>query len=304
MQTFFTAEASSVQLPHVFEPIARAITDDNEMVKYVTGLHPRSHLIAAMQLEAYGRSAACDSVVSIVHGRPTTLPDELRTYVLQHRENPTSAFDYGRFGKPRQLDRDYFTPEYQKRVSVAYPAQMVRREWEDLARRTHGVITRAVQEKVAETGDGHPESEIMRAGLRLVCAKKMIPSQLPFATAPTRVRTAHAVLKNAKTLYSRGVVSMSGALSRGGFMHEWDELQELSATCKDHRLKKTEQAMILEDGLAIAIRFKDPRVALQLASDSLALHMKKGRYSPSGEPSARLIHGLAVVVQDALETKK
>ena len=304
MQRYFTAEKSLFQLPYVFETLSGALPDDDQMDEFIAGTHPNSQAVACLQLETYGRQDARERIARRLRGTETMLSKAAMKHIANPDDEPTDVGSYEIFAKRRSTELDYFDPQISKSVAASYPANMPGRDWRNGVCYGADAIVLSVRDAAAANGERHTEADMMQAGLRLVCSRKTVPEQLPIATAPSRISKALGVLCQAGHLYERGVISMSGALSRGGYTHEWDRWHVMAAK-KGAKIGQPistgNRAMMLEDGLAMAIRFDHPHIALQLATDSLALQMEGESFKPAGEPSTRLINGLAIVVHRSFQ---
>lgn len=304
LQTIFTAEQSAFQLPRIFEVINNAYASEEDLANYALGFHPNSRLVASLQAQTYARPAAAKILAESIDPADTFFSEE----ALQHARNGTATS----YSSRREFGGSYFSLSTPVRPDpVAYPCGMDVATWQALAKARPGAIVDSVRKHHEETG-AQPESDILQAGLRMVCAKKTRVSRVLIATAPTRTQNAHRVLQEAGAFYSRGITAISGALERSNYIDEWDHWRFLAhrkedtSDNQDHTLSPEQWQLVRTHGVSLAIRNKRPTTALKIINDAMHPHIqqnltgagnKEQEYNPpTQEPSYTIVNALATLV--------
>jgi hypothetical protein len=308
MQTYFQADQSCFELPWVFGAIEAIHPDDDDLANFALDFDINSRVVAALQAETYNRRSAAKTIANSLADEKSFFQSEVierasRAGSSTHPPQPKNpgygvmrTFDLNEF-KPRGFGRTKLTP---------YPPDMDRDDWRQLSNCTYGTIIRGVAERTRQKGDDYLELRLASTAVRLVCSREVAQSHVLIATAPSRVNTAHHVLQAIGNRYDRGVALVSGALNRGNHIDEWDIWQDLSAQAVQNpdapdRLSNEYQQMLLEDGMALAVRNHRPDVALNIIEDIFNPETYDTDYQPSNNTLCRAARALAILAMQNSE---
>lgn len=142
--------------------------------------------------------------------------------------------------------------------------------------------------ELEEAKGDHPHAAIMTAAVALVSSRRTapdstpdaLPPHMPILTAPGRLATAHEVLRASGGLfYSRGALSIAGALACADLVESWDAFQAQVKTelaeMPDHYDNFT--PLSIPAGIEMAMRHERYDAVLGMAADAIP----EGSQSPS-----------------------
>jgi hypothetical protein len=299
-RTYFQADQSCFELPWVFGAIEALHPDDEDLANFVLDFNINSRVVAALQAETYNRRSAAKTIANSLTDEKSFFQSEIIEKASQAGSStyPPQSKSPG-YGVMRPFDLDEFKARgFGKTKSTPYPPNMDRDDWRRLSNCTYGTIIRGVTERTTQLHDNYLELRLASTAVRLVCSKEVAQSHVLIATAPSRVDTAHRVLQAAGDRYDRGVISVSGALNRGNHIDAWDTWQDLSAP---HRLSDAHQQMLLEDGMALAMRNHHPDTALNIIEDIFGRTTYDAEYQPSNNALCRVARALSILAMQNSE---
>lgn len=291
MQHYFGNENTHHNLRRALPIVAEAISDDDVLSEYTMQFHPDSRILACLQLQNSRTAVAKNLADSLQEDLPERVAArQLLEYIRGNKDPqllPPDKLAQASASLPFNLEWPLWLPG--KLVNSEPPCDIT--TWRRL-RRAPGSIVAAFTEEGGLQGTDKPESYIMRAAVQLVCGKTTETTHQRVATAISRLPAAMNVLKASGPLHFRGALTISGALSRGNYIQEWQDFHEQASQnlADDPYGHDYFTRLARHDAINLAMCTKNYNAAYGIAEEA---------YDPENELYSLMLRALCTFVQQS-----